>query len=106
MIFSTGPAESREREDPRRPERRRGGRDQGGPNRGPDREPGPGAFRISPAYLLPGAEQPPLVDQELLRVPDDEKSRLLFFKSVGFSDAEYDMLLDIIDHLSGPEGLA
>lgn len=57
-------------------------------------------FRISPSYLLGRSKEPPLVDEESLRALGDDKSRLLLHKSLGLSDAEKDMLIDMIEHLA------
>lgn len=63
-------------------------------------------FGISAAYLLHGTERTTPVDEEAIRALGDEKSRLLLLESFGLSEAEKDMLLDMIGHLKilrGPD---
>lgn len=61
-------------------------------------------FRIAPTYFLDRGREQPLVDEESLRALGDEKSNLLLRKSLGLSDAEKDLIIDMIEHLGHLRG--
>lgn len=56
-------------------------------------------FGVDPSYFMNRAEQPPLLDQEAIKALGDRRSRLLLHKSLGLSDGEKDMVIDMIEHL-------
>ena len=61
-------------------------------------------FGISPTYFLDRGREQPHVDEESLRALGDEKSRLLLRKSLGLSEREKDMIIDMIEHLANLRG--
>jgi hypothetical protein len=61
-------------------------------------------FRVEPTYFLGQGKEPPSLDEESLRALGDEKSRLLLHKSLELSEAEKDMLIDMIEHLQQLRG--
>ena len=56
-------------------------------------------FGVDPSYLLDRGKEPPLLDEEALRALGDQRSRLLLHKSLGLSDGEKDMLIDMVERL-------
>ena len=56
-------------------------------------------FGVDPSYFLDRGKEPPLLDEEALRALGDQRSRLLLHKSLGLSDGEKDMLIDMVEHL-------
>ena len=56
-------------------------------------------FGVAPSYFLDRGKKPPLLDEEALRALGDQRSRLLLHKSLGLSDGEKDMLIDMVEHL-------
>jgi transcriptional regulator with XRE-family HTH domain len=56
-------------------------------------------FGVDPSYFLDRGKKPPLLDEEALRALGDQRSRLLLHKSLGLSDGEKDMLIDMVEHL-------
>ncbi len=56
-------------------------------------------FGVDPSYFLDRSKKPPLLDEEALRALGDQRSRLLLHKSLGLSDGEKDMLIDMIERL-------
>ena len=56
-------------------------------------------FGVDPSYFLDRGKEPPLLDEEALRALGDRRSRLLLHKSLGLSDGEKDMLIDMVERL-------
>jgi transcriptional regulator with XRE-family HTH domain len=56
-------------------------------------------FGVDPSYFLNRGKEPPLLDEEALRALRDQRSRLLLHKSLGLSDGEKDMLIDMVERL-------
>jgi transcriptional regulator with XRE-family HTH domain len=56
-------------------------------------------FGVDPSYFLDRGKEPPLLDEEALRALGDQRSRLLLHKSLGLSDGEKDMLIDMVERL-------
>jgi transcriptional regulator with XRE-family HTH domain len=56
-------------------------------------------FGVDPSYFLDRGKKPPLLDEEALRALGDQRSRLLLHKSLGLSDGEKDMLIDMVERL-------
>ncbi|MDX5895304.1 helix-turn-helix domain-containing protein [Rubrobacter radiotolerans] len=56
-------------------------------------------FGVDPSYFLNRNREPPLLDQEAIKALGDSRSRLLLHKSLGLSDGEKDMIIDMIEHL-------
>ena len=56
-------------------------------------------FGVDPSYFLDRGREPPLLDEEALRALGDQRSRLLLHKSLGLSDGEKDMLIDMVERL-------
>ena len=56
-------------------------------------------FGVDPSYFLDRGKKPPLLDEEALRALGDQRSRLLLHKSLGLSEGEKDMLIDIVERL-------
>ncbi len=56
-------------------------------------------FGVDPSYFLDRGKKPPLLDAEALRALGDQRSRLLLHKSLGLSDGEKDMLIDMVERL-------
>jgi len=56
-------------------------------------------FGVDPSYFLDRSKKPPLLDEEALRALGDQRTRLLLHKSLGLSDGEKDMLIDMVEHL-------
>jgi transcriptional regulator with XRE-family HTH domain len=56
-------------------------------------------FGVDPSYFLDRGKKPPLLDEEALRALGDRRSRLLLHKSLGLSDGEKDMLIDMVERL-------
>lgn len=61
-------------------------------------------FHVEPTYFLGQCKELPSLDEESLRALGDEKSRLLLHKSLELSEAEKDMLIDMIEHLQQLRG--
>ncbi len=56
-------------------------------------------FGVDPSYFLDRGKKPPLLDEEALRALGDQRSRLLLHKSLGLSDGEKDMIIDMVERL-------
>ena len=56
-------------------------------------------FGVEPSYFLDRGKKPPLLDEEALRALGDQRSRLLLHKSLGLSEGEKDMIIDIVERL-------
>lgn len=56
-------------------------------------------FRVEPTYFLERGKGPMSLDEASLRALGDEKSRSLLHKSLELSEAEKDMIIDMIEHL-------
>lgn len=61
-------------------------------------------FGVEPAYFLERGKDPPTLDGGSIRALGDEKSRMLLHKSLDLSEAEKDMLIDMIEHLQRLRG--
>jgi transcriptional regulator with XRE-family HTH domain len=58
------------------------------------------AFGVHPSYFLETGKEPALLGEQEINALSDERARAILNESLGLSDAEKDMVLDMIGHLS------
>ena len=57
------------------------------------------AFGVHPSYFLDTGKEPALLGEREIHALADQRAREILSKSLGLSDAEKDMVLDMIQHL-------
>jgi transcriptional regulator with XRE-family HTH domain len=57
------------------------------------------AFGVHPSYFLDTGKEPALLGEREIHALADQRAREILSKSLGLSDAEKDMVLDMIKHL-------
>ncbi|MCA1719541.1 MAG: hypothetical protein LC781_22860, partial [Actinobacteria bacterium] len=58
------------------------------------------AFGVHPSYFLGTGKKPALLGEREINALGDQKAREILNESLGLSDREKDMVLDMIQHLS------
>jgi transcriptional regulator with XRE-family HTH domain len=58
------------------------------------------AFGVHPSYFLETGKEPALLGEQEINALSDERARAILNESLSLSDAEKDMVLDMIGHLS------
>jgi transcriptional regulator with XRE-family HTH domain len=58
------------------------------------------AFGVHPSYFLETGKQPALLGEQEINALGDRKARAILNESLGLSDREKDMVLDMIQHLN------
>jgi transcriptional regulator with XRE-family HTH domain len=58
------------------------------------------AFGVHPSYFLETGKEPALLGEQEINALSDERARAILNESLDLSDAEKDMVLDMIGHLS------
>jgi transcriptional regulator with XRE-family HTH domain len=58
------------------------------------------AFGVHPSYFLETGKKPALLGEQEINALGDRKARAILNESLGLSDREKDMVLDMIQHLS------
>jgi transcriptional regulator with XRE-family HTH domain len=58
------------------------------------------AFGVHPSYFLETGKEPALLGEQEINALGDRKARAILNESLGLSDREKDMVLDMIQHLS------
>jgi hypothetical protein len=58
------------------------------------------AFGVHPSYFLETGEEPALLGEQEINALSDQRARAILNESLGLSDREKDMVLDMIQHLS------
>ncbi len=58
------------------------------------------AFGVHPSYFLETGKEPALLGEQEIDALSDRKARAILNESLGLSDREKDMVLDMIQHLS------
>jgi hypothetical protein len=58
------------------------------------------AFGVHPSYFLEAGKEPALLGEQEINALGDHKARAILNESLGLSDREKDMVLDMIQHLS------
>lgn len=56
-------------------------------------------FGVAPAYFLERNKKPPLLSEEAMRVLDDKKSLTIANKSLGLSEGEKELVIEMIERL-------
>jgi len=57
------------------------------------------AFGVHPSYFLDPGKEPALLGEQEINALGDRRARAILNKSLGLSDREKDMVLDMIEHL-------
>jgi transcriptional regulator with XRE-family HTH domain len=57
------------------------------------------AFGVHPSYFLDTGEKPTLLGEQEIHALEDKRARAILNESLGLSDREKDMVLDMIQHL-------
>jgi transcriptional regulator with XRE-family HTH domain len=57
------------------------------------------AFGVHPSYFLDTGKEPALLGEQEINALGDRRARAILNKSLGLSDREKDMVLDMIEHL-------
>jgi transcriptional regulator with XRE-family HTH domain len=58
------------------------------------------AFGVHPSYFLETGKEPALLGEQEINALSDQRARAILNESLGLSDREKDMVLDMIQHLS------
>jgi transcriptional regulator with XRE-family HTH domain len=58
------------------------------------------AFGVHPSYFLETGKEPALLGEQEINALSDQRARAILNESLGLSDREKDMVLDMIEHLS------
>jgi transcriptional regulator with XRE-family HTH domain len=59
------------------------------------------AFGVHPSYFLDTGKEPALLGEQEINALGDRRARAILNRSMGLSDREKDMVLDMIEHLDG-----
>jgi transcriptional regulator with XRE-family HTH domain len=59
------------------------------------------AFGVHPSYFLDTGKEPALLGEQEINALGDRRARAILNRSIGLSDREKDMVLDMIEHLDG-----